>query len=218
MRVRAAWASLTSASKRSPESDASWIERDLLEGALDVRQLRLQSGQRLAEETERLEEPHDIRADPAGRTKVHHVHRDAPADPIEPADPLFHDRWFPGQVEQHETAAELEVATLASAFGGHEQAWTTGLPEPGHLGVAARRGELLVENAARQLRPVAERRAQHLQRLAVRHEDERLLPRVSPAGRLRQQPFNARVAGVHRLRLAAQRSFVGSEHGNERRS
>src|SRR5436190_20907350 len=69
-----------------------WIERDALERALDVGQLRLQSGQRLAEETERLEEAHDVRTDPAGRTKVHHVYRDAPADPIEPADPLFHDR------------------------------------------------------------------------------------------------------------------------------
>ena len=218
MRVRAAWASLTSASKRSAGERRQWIERDLLEGALDVGQLRLQAGQRLAEETERLEEPHDIRADPAGRTEVHDVHRDAPADPIEPADPLFHDRRFPGQVEQHETAAELEVATLASAFGGHEQARTIGLAEPGDLGVAARRGELLVEDAARQLRPVAERRAQHLQRLAVRHEDERLLPRVPPAGRLRQQPVEARIAGVHRLRLVAQRGFVGSEHGTERRS
>ena len=194
------------------------IERDVLERALDVGELRLQAGQRLAEETERFEEPHDIRADPAGRTKVHDVHRDAPADPIEPADPLLDDRRFPGQVEQHETAAELEVAALASAFGGHEQAWTIGLAEPGDLGVAARRGELLVEDAARQLRPVAERRPQHLQRLAVRHEDERLLPRVAPAGRLRQQPVEARVAGVHRLGLAAQRGFVGREHGTERRS
>ena len=179
------------------------IERDLLERALHVGQLRLQAGQRLAEQTQRLEEPHDIRADPAGRTEVHDLHRYAPADPIEPADPLFHDRWFPGQVEQHEAAAELEVAPLASAFRGHQQAWTIGLPEPGDLRVAARRGQLLVEDAARELRPVAERRAQHLQRLAVRHEDERLLPRVAPAGRLRQQPV--RGAGRRRpsLRPAA---------------
>ena len=194
------------------------IERDLLERALDVGQLRLQAGQRLAEETERLEEPHDVRADPARRTEVDDLHRDAPADAIEPADPLFDDRRFPRQVEQHQAAAELEVATLASAFRGHEQAWTIGLAEPGDFGVAARRGQLLVEDAGRELRPVAERRAQHLQRLAVRHEDERLLPRVSPARRLRQQPVEARVAGVHRLRLLAQRAFVGSEHGSERRS
>ena len=213
MRVRAAWASLTRAVEAFCGERRRRIERDLFERALHVGQLRLQPGQRLAEETERLEEPHDIRADPGGRTEVDDLHRDAPADPIEPADPLFHDRWFPGQVEQHEAAAELEVATLASAFGGHEQAWTIGLPEPGDLGVAARRRQLLVEDAGRELRPVAERRAQHLQRLAVRHEDERLLPRVSPAWRLRQQPVEARVAGVHRLRLLAQRAFVGSEHG-----
>ena len=133
-------------------------------------QLRLQAGQRLAEDTECLEEPHDVHADPARRTEVDDLHRDAPANPIEPANPLFHNRWFPGQVEQHETAAELEVATLASAFGGHEQAWTTRLSEPGYLRVAARRGELLVKDAARQLCPVTERRAPHFQGLALRRE------------------------------------------------
>jgi hypothetical protein len=117
------------------------IERDVFESALDVGQLRFEAGQRLAEETERLEEPHHVRADPARRTKVHDVHRDAPADPIEPADPLFHDRWFPGKVEQHEAAAELEVATLASGFRGHEQAWTIVIPEAGDLGVALCRGQ-----------------------------------------------------------------------------
>ena len=110
-------------------------------------------------------------------------------------------RRLPGQVEQHEAAAELEVATLASAFGGHQQARTLGLAEAGDFGVAARRRQLLVEDAGRQLRAVAERRAQHLQRLAVRHEDERLLSRVSPARRLRQQPVEARIGGVHRLGL-----------------
>ena len=181
-----------------------------------MRQLRLESGQRLAEEAERLEEAHHIRADPAGRTEVDDLDREAPADAVEPADALLDERWIPGQVEQHEAAAELEVAALAAAFGGDEQAGPLGLAELGDLGVAARRRELLVEHAGRQLRAVAERRAQHLQRLAVRHEHERLLSRVPPAPRLRQQPVEARVAGVHRLRLAAQRGFVGGEHGSER--
>ncbi len=45
------------------------IEGDLFEGAFHVGQLRLQPGQRLAEETQRLEEPHDIRPIPAGGRK-----------------------------------------------------------------------------------------------------------------------------------------------------
>ena len=93
-----------------------------------------------------------------------------------------------------------------------------GLSEPRDLRVAARRRQLLVEDAARELRAVAERRAQHLQRLSVRHEDQRLLPRVAPAWCLRQQPLEARIAGVHRVGLLAQLALVGSEHGAERRS
>ena len=153
MRVRAAWASLTSAVEALAGERRERIERDLLERALDVRQLRLEAGQRLAEEPERLEEPHDVRADPAGRTEVHDLHRDAPADAIEPADPLLHDRRVPGQVEQHEAAAELEVAALAAAFGGDEQARPIGLAEPRDLGVAARRRQLLVEDAASRAAP-----------------------------------------------------------------
>ena len=71
------------------------IERDIFEGTFDVGELRLQAGERFAEETQCLEEPHHIRADPGGRTEVDHLHRDAPADSIEPADPLFNDRRFP---------------------------------------------------------------------------------------------------------------------------
>ena len=90
------------------------IERDLVEGAIDVGQLRLQAGQRFAEETKRLEETDHIRSDPGGRTEIDDLHRDAPADAIEPADPLFDDRGFPWQVEQHQAMAELEVAAFAA--------------------------------------------------------------------------------------------------------
>ena len=65
-----------------------------------------------------------------------------------------------------------------------------------------------MEHAARQLRALTERRPQHLQGLAVRDEDKGLLARASPAGGLREQPLEARVGGVHRLGLAAQRGFV----------
>ena len=67
------------------------------------------------------------------------------------------------------------------ALGRDQQARTIGLAEPRHLGVAPRGRQLLVEDAGRELRAVAERRAQHLQRLAVRDEHERLLAGVAPA-------------------------------------
>ena len=53
----------------------------------------------------------------------------------------------------HEAAAELEVSTLASGFRGHEQAWTIVISEAGDLGVALRRGQSLVEDAGREMRP-----------------------------------------------------------------
>ena len=218
MRVRAAWASSTSAVEAIAGERRQRIDRDLLDGTLYVGQLRLQPGERFAEEAELLEQPHDVRADPVRRPEVDDLHRNAPADPIEPADSLFDERWFPGEVEQHQAAAEFEVAALASALGGHEQARAVGLAEPGDLRVAAHRGQLLVEDAGRELRPLAERRAQHLQRLAVFHEDQRLLPRVAPAGRPREQPEQARIGGVHRRGLLAQFDFVRAEHGVERGS
>ena len=135
--------------------------------------------------------------------EVHDLYRDAPADPVEPSDPLFNDRRFPGQVEEDETTAELEVAALASAFRGDEQAWSVVLAKAGDLCVAARRRQLFVEDATGQLRPVAECRSQHLQRFPMRHEHQRLFLRVAPAGRLRQQPVEPRIRDVHRLGLRA---------------
>ena len=72
-------------------------------------------------------------------------------------------------------------------------------------------GQLLVEDAGRQLRALAERRAQHLQRLAMRHEDQRLLLRrrasAAPAtaatrgaGRRRPSPPPACAARLRRDR------------------
>ena len=159
------------------------------------------------------------RADSARRPEVDDLHRYAPADPIEPADPLFDERRLPGQVEQHQAAAELEVAALASAFGGHEQARTIGFPEPRDLGVAARRRQLLVEDAGRELRPLAERRcaASPASRGARRRRAS------SPARRASAAPARAARAGADRRRpstSACSRSvdFVGSEHRAERGS
>ena len=72
-----------------------------------------------------------------------------------------------------------------------------------------------MEDAGRDLRTLAERGAQHLQRLAVRHEDERLVSRIAPARRLRRQPLEARVAGVHGVGLLTKRAVVGSERSGE---
>ena len=176
------------------------IERDVFERAFDMRELRFEPGERLLEEAQCLEEPDDITANPSRRAKVDDVHRNAAADAIEPADALLDDRRFPRQVEQHEAPAELEIATLASTFGRYEEARTVRFPESRHFRISACGRQLLVEDAAGKLRTVTERRAQHLERLAVRHEDERLLLRVSPPGRLRQQPVEPRVAEVHRCR------------------
>jgi hypothetical protein len=65
-----------------------------------------------------------------------------------------------------------------------------------------------VEDAGGDLRTLAERRAQHLQRLAVRYEDERFVSRIPPASRLRNQPLETWVVGVHRVRLLAKRAVV----------
>ncbi len=153
------------------------------------------------------------RPTPAGRPEVHDLDRDAPPDAVQPADPLFHRRRVPRQVEEHQAAAELEVAALAAAFGGDQQAWAAVLAEARHLEVAARRRQVLVEDAGGELRAVAERRPQHLQRFAVGDEDQCLLPRVTPARRVREQPRDARVAGVHGFGLLTQRAVLAPQHG-----
>ena len=60
------------------------IERDLLQRALDVGELRLDSGHRLAEQPEPLEQPHDVGADAGCRTEIDDLDRHAAADAIEP--------------------------------------------------------------------------------------------------------------------------------------
>src|SRR5262245_57335215 len=62
---------------------------------------------------------------------------------------------------------------------------------------------------------MAHRRAQHLQRLAVRHEDERFVSPIFPAWRLRQQPLEPLIAGVRGVRLLTKVALVGSEGRGE---
>ena len=78
------------------------------------------------------------------------------------------------------------------------------------LGVAPRGRQVLVEDAAGELRAGAECVAQHLERLAVSDEDQRLLVRPPPARRLRQQPVEPRIArGPSPPPAAAARSRPG---------
>ena len=109
--------------------------------------------------------------------------------------------------------AELEVAPLAARFCRHQDARPVVGTKTSHFGVAPCRRQILVEDAARELRAGAEGVTEHLQRLAMRREDQGLFVRPSPALRLRQQPVESRIGSIHRLRLVAQLGLVGPEHG-----
>jgi hypothetical protein len=195
-----------------------WIQRGLLEHALDVRKLRLESRNRLPERSQAFEQPHDIRADAGRRAEVDDLHGDPAADAVEPADPLLHNRWIPRQVVQHETMAELEVAPLAACFGRYENARPVRCAEARDLHVPAGGGQLLVEGAAGDLRAIAERRSQHLERLAMRDEHERLLIGSSPAPGLRQQPLHPRIDRVSGSSVLPQLLLVWRKHCSERRT
>ena len=151
MRVRAACASESNARIRSAGSEAAGSSAVASKALLDARELRLEADDRLAEEANGLVEAHHVGPDPRGRTEVHDLHRDAPADPIEPADALLHRHRVPGQVEEHQAGAELEVAAFASALGRNQQARAVGATEACDLEVAPRRGEVFVEDAGREL-------------------------------------------------------------------
>ena len=75
-----------------------------------------------------------------------------------------------------------------------------------------------MEHAARQLRAVAQQGPQHLEAFAVRHENQRLLHRLAPAGRVGEQPGDARIGLVHCLGLLAQLALLWTDHGSERGS
>ena len=114
--------------------------------------------------------------------------------------------------------AELEVAALAARLGRHQDARPVVGAEPRDLGVAPRRRQILVEDAAGELRARAERVAQHLQRLAMRDEDERLLVRPPPALACVSSQSSRGSVAIHRLRLLPQLGLVGPEHGLQRRA
>ena len=194
------------------------LERDRLESTLDGRELQLHACHRLAEEPKAFEQPDDVGTDACRRPEVDDLDRDAAADAIQSPDALLHRRGFPRQVVEHEPMTELKVAPFAAGFGRHEDAWPLVGAEQRHLGVTPRRRQLLVEDPARELRPRAERLAQHLERLAMGHEHERLLVRPPPALRLGQQPLEARIGVIHRLRLLPQLDLVRPQHRLQRRA
>ena len=114
------------------------IERERLQRALDVGELRLDRRHRLAEQPEPLEQPHDVGPDARCRTKIDDGDRDATPDAIEPPDALLDRRGFPRQVIEHQPMAELEVASFAARFGRHQDAWPLVFAESGDFGVAPR--------------------------------------------------------------------------------
>src|SRR5690242_13103948 len=50
----------------------------------------------------------------------------------------------------------------------------------------------------------------------MRHEDERLIVRLSPSPGIAHEPVDPWVAGVHRVGLLPKIAFVGTEHGAQR--
>ena len=111
------------------------MERNLLQRALDMGELRLDSCHRLAEEPEPLEQPHDVGTDARRRTEIDDFDRHAAADAIQSPDALLHCRGFPRQVVEHKPMTELKVAPFAARFGRHEDAWPIVGAKQGDLGV-----------------------------------------------------------------------------------
>ena len=216
--MRAAWAAAMSRSMCASDSSASGSSAISSSARSTWASCASTLGDRLAEQAEPLEQPDDVGADAGRRTEIHDVDRHAAADAIEPADALLDRRGLPRQVVEHEPMAELEVAPFAARFGRDEQARPVLGPEPCHLGVATRRRERFVEDAGGELRPRAQRLAQHLERLAMGDEDQRLLIRPTPARGLRHQPVEARIGAIHGVRVLTQLGLVRTEHGLQRRT
>src|SRR5262249_51157891 len=132
--------------------------------------------------------------------------------------PLLDDRRLPWHIEQDQAAAEFEVPPLAASLSRHHQARTVRIAESRHLGIAPCCRQLFVEDATRKLHTMAECGAQHLERLSMRNEDERLLFRLAPAWRIREQPHKPRVGLVHRLRPLAEVAILRTQYGGQRRA
>ena len=155
-------------------------------------------------------------AEARGRAEVDDLRGDRPADAVEPADPLLDDRRVPRQVEQDQPAAELEVPPLAAGLGRDQDRRPLGEPELRHLDVPPLGRELLVEDAGPPPLPL-DRPLQQVERLAMGHEDQRLLVRPRPAAGLLDQPAHPRVARA-RPRRRARRSPSSSRSTTESRA
>jgi hypothetical protein len=87
---------------------------------LDPPELVLEPAQRLAEDADRFEERRDRRAQSLGGADVDDLDRFVPADAVEAPDALLDRGRRPGEIEEHEAVAELEIASLAAALGGQQ--------------------------------------------------------------------------------------------------
>ena len=163
-------------------------QRRRLEHPLDARKLGLEAREGLSKQAESLVQAGDGRAETRGWLEVHDRHVARSTDSIQSADPLLDDHWIPRKVEEHDPIAELEVAPLAPALGGDEQARPLGPAETRHLDVAPRRRQLFVEHRRGDLAATAEAGAEPLERLPVCDENEALLAPLLPTRRLRQHP------------------------------
>ena len=207
MRVRAAWASATSASKRSVGQRRRRIERDLLERALHVapaaaparraargrgraprRAARRPRRSRAADGSRRSPPGCAGRSDRAGRSAV-------PRPTVSRAG-----RTAPGGGRTRSCAPRRRHSVDTSRLGpsGSRNRATS---------VSRRAGDSSswktpVASCARWLSAV--RSISSVSRCATKTSV--FSSRVAPARRLRQQPVEARIAGVHRLRLLAQRA------------
>ena len=165
----------------------------------DPAQGPLEAAQGLAQEADVLVEAHELGLEAGGGTEVDDLDGPPSGDPVEAADALLHLGGIARQVEEHEPAAELEVAPLAAALGGDQEGGAFGATELRHLQVAAVRGQVLVEDRHAPARRRLQAGLQALQGRPVVNEDERLalgLPAADPGARRRGQPDHPRIARV----------------------
>src|SRR5262249_10951572 len=167
-----------------------------------------------AQDADALVERRDVASEPGGRPEEEDLDGAAPVDAVEPPDPLLDEPRVPRQVEEDEAAAELEVAALAAALGRDQDGGTGGEADlDGPRAGGGRWGDAPAPLARRAL----DRRLEPLERLEVRDEAERLLPRLAPAWRLAHEPLRARVGGERLRGLGLRDRLVGDDQRRVRR-
>jgi len=130
---------ISTSSTRSFAAEAVGTESDTRYGERRSRLLEraglLLAGAGLAEEADGLEERRDGGAQALGGADVGDLDRLVPADAVEATDALLDGGRGPGEIEENEAVAELEVAPFAAALGGQQQRRAGRKPELRHLDV-----------------------------------------------------------------------------------